>query len=165
MAMPIIFQLSKERHILLIGKLFHCIVCFICYTVHLWPRWSSNTDFNNMNTIFITYFVSVTFVKCCIPMKEYIQYCLDGLFWVCRSWPNPGTTIPTWDCETCCSPVWIRYTSPQVSNWKKPYMCQCVGTQSCPWPMWLRDMMVFQTHEGNRQKFPIMFLFLLLLFP
>lgn len=52
-----------------------------------------------MNTIFITYFVSVTFVKCCIQIKGYIQYCLYGFFWACRSWPSPGTTIPTWECE------------------------------------------------------------------
>lgn len=101
-------------------------VLFVLYaTVHLWPRWRSYTDVHNMNTIFITYFVSVTFVKCCIQMKGSMQYCLDGFFWACRSWPSLGTTIPIWECETCCSPVWIRYTNPQVSNWRKPHMCQC----------------------------------------
>lgn len=127
------------------------LFCFIWYTVHL-DR-SSYTDFNNMNTIFVTYFVSVTLVKCCIQMKGYTQYCLDGFFWAFRSWPNPGTTIPTRECETRWSPVWIRYINPQVSNWKKRHMCQCVGIQSCPWPVgWLRlwDTMVFQTHESNR---------------
>lgn len=113
------------------------------------------THFNNMNTIFVTYFVSATCVKCCIQMKGYIQYCLDGFFWVCRSWPNPGTTIPTLECETCCSPIWIRHTNPQVSSWKKPHICQCEGIQSCPWPMWLWDMMVFRFTKAIDKNFPL----------
>lgn len=89
---------------------------------------NSYSDFNNMNTIFITYFLSVSFVKCCIQMKGYIQYCLDGFYWAFRSWPNPGTTIPTWECGTCCSPVWIWYINPQITHWKNP-MCANVHSK------------------------------------
>lgn len=133
----------------------------MCHTVHLCPRWSSYTDFNNITTIFVTCFVLVTFIKCCIPRKEYIQYHLAGFFLEWRSWPRAGTTTPAREHERCCSSVWIKYIKPQASNWKKPNMCQRVGVQSCLRPtgrLRLWDTTAFQTQEGTTQEVSVMFL-------
>lgn len=145
MAMPIIFQLSQERHIML-------IVCFTVLLVLYATQFTYDLD-EVPKQILTTWILFLSLILCLLHlwrMKGHIQYCLDGFFWACRSGPSPGTTFPTWECETCCLPVWIRYTNPKVSTRKKPHMCPCVGIQSCSWPMWLWDTMVFQTHEGNR---------------